>query len=188
MVHGLRVLDRRESRGLPLSSNIFSMLHEATLIYTDSLLRRAVLAFWYRSIGIGFIVALGVVAACLGIVVAQDEATWLVGTLATVLVLATIFAAALYLVHYQDSLRKFREIGNAQATFRVDESSFTLRSRLGTAALQWAAVSELWQFRDVWLLLYSKAQFSTLPTACMSAEMQAFVVQRVLSAGGKVCR
>lgn len=162
------------------------MLHEAKLIYTDSLLRQAVLAFWYRSIGIGFVVALGVVAICLSIVIAQGEAVWLVGALASVLVLGTVFAAALYVVHYRNSLRKFREMGNAQATFRADESSFTLSSPIGTATLQWTAVRELWQFRSVWLLLYSKAQFSTLPLACMSSEMQAFVVQRVRSTGGKV--
>jgi len=35
-------------------------------------------------------------------------------------------------------------------------------------------------------LLYSKAQFSTLPLACLSPETQAFVLQRVQAAGGKV--
>jgi YcxB-like protein len=158
------------------------MPHETTLIYTESLLRQAVLAFWWRSIGIGFVVALGAVAVGLGMFVAQGEATWLAGVLAAVLVLGVVFAAALYLVHYRNSLRKLREMGNAQATFHAEESSFTISSRIGTATLQWTAVLELWQFRDVWLLLYSKAQFNMLPLGCMSSEMQTFV----RPAGGKV--
>jgi hypothetical protein len=35
-------------------------------------------------------------------------------------------------------------------------------------------------------LLYSKSQFSTLPVANLSPEMQAFIIERVIAAGGKV--
>jgi hypothetical protein len=162
------------------------MPHEATLIYTEALVRQAVFGYWRRSVGIGFVVALAAVALCLGVFLAQGETSWLVGALATVLVLGVGFAAALYIVHYRNSLRKLRDMGNAQATFCADESSFTFSSGIGTATLQWSVVQELWQFPGVWLLLYSKAQFSTLPLACMSPEMQSFVMQRVRSAGGKV--
>ena len=34
------------------------MSHEATLIYSESLLRQAVFAFWRRSVGVGFLLAL----------------------------------------------------------------------------------------------------------------------------------
>ena len=162
------------------------MSHEATLIYTEPLLRHAVFAFWRRSVGIGFAIALVVVALSLGGLVAQGMYSWLVGALATVLVLGASFAAALYFVHYRSSLRKFREMGDPQATFRAEESSFTISSGIGTTTLQWSAVKEIWQFPGIWLLLYSKAQFSTLPLACLSPEMQAFVLQRVRAAGGKV--
>jgi YcxB-like protein len=73
-----------------------------------------------------------------------------------------------------------------QALFRAEESSFTMISDIGTTTLQWSAVKELWQFSNVWLLLYSKAQFTTLPLACLPPETQAYIVQRVRTAGGKV--
>jgi len=162
------------------------MAHQATLIYTEPLLRRAIFAFWRRTVGIGFLVALAVLMISLGVLVAQGTASWLIGVLATVLVVGVVFIAALYLIHYRNAVRKFREIGDAEATFRAEESSFTVSSAIGTTTLQWSAVKELWQFSEVWLLLYSKAQFSTLPLACMSPEMQAFVVQRVRASGGKI--
>jgi len=162
------------------------MPHEATLIYSETLLRQAVFAFWRRSVGIGFFVALLVAALGLGILVAQGVASWIIAALAAVLALGIAFATAVYVVHYRNSLRKFRQMDKPRATFCADESSFTMISDIGTTTLQWAAVKELWQFPSVWLLLYSKAQFSTLPLACLSPETQAYIVQRVRESGGKV--
>lgn len=162
------------------------MSHEATLIYSETLLRQAVFAFWRRSVGVGFFVALLVAALGLGVLVAQGVASWLIAALAAVLVLGIAFATVVYVVHYRNSLRKFHQMDKPQATFRADESSFTMSSDIGTTTLQWSAVKELWQFPSVWLLLYSKSQFSTLPLACLSPETQAHIVQCVRTAGGKV--
>jgi hypothetical protein len=159
--------------------------HEATLIYSETLLRQAVFAFWRRSVGVGFFVALLVAALGLGVLVAQGVASWLIAALATVLALGIAFATVIYVVHYRNSLRKFRQMDKPRATFCADESSFTMSSDIGTTTLQWSAVKELWQFPSVWLLLYSKSQFSTLPLACLSPETQAYIVERVRAAGGK---
>lgn len=162
------------------------MTYETTLIYSEPLLRQAVFAFWRRSVGVGFIVALIVAALGFSLLVALGTASWLLGVLGAVLVMGVAFPALLFFVHYRNSLRKFREMGKPQATFRAEKSCFTISSGIGTTTLQWSAVKELWQFSDVWLLLFSKAQFSTLPLACLSPEMRAFVVQRIQAAGGKV--
>ncbi len=162
------------------------MSHEATLIYSESLLRQAVFAFWRRSVGLGFILMLVALAAILGVLVVLGAASWLIATLAAVVVIAAAVAVALYVVYYRNSLRKFRKMDKPQATFRADESSFTMSSDAGTTTLQWSAVKELWQFSSVWLLLYSKTQFSTLPLACLTPETQSFVRERVREAGGKV--
>ena len=61
-----------------------------------------------------------------------------------------------------------------------------MSSDIGTTTLQWSAVKELWQFPSVWLLLYSKAQFTTLPLACLSPETQAYIVQRVRMQAAKL--
>ena len=162
------------------------MSHEATLIYSESLLRQAVFGFWRRSVGLGFILMLVALAAILVVLVARGAASWLIVTLAVLLVIAAAVAVALYVIYYRNSLRKFRKMDKPQATFCADESSFTMSSDAGTTTLQWSAVIELWQFPSVWLLLYSKTQFSTLPVACLPPETQAFVRERIQAAGGKV--
>src|SRR2546427_10283703 len=99
------------------------MSHQTTLIYTEPLLRHAVFGFWRRSVGISFAVALAVVALSLGALVVHGTASWVVGTLSTVLIVGAAFAAAVYFVHYRSSLRTFREMGSPRATFRAEESS-----------------------------------------------------------------
>ena len=162
------------------------MPHEATLIYSESLLRQAIFGFWHRSVGIGFFVALLIAALGLVVLVALGQSSWIIGGLATVLAVGMAFAIVVYVVHYRRSLQKFRQMNSPQAMFRAEESSFTMVSDIGTTTLQWSAVKELWQFSNVWLLLYSKAQFTTLPLACLSPETQAYIVQCVRAAGGKV--
>lgn len=166
--------------------SVATMPHEAILIYSTALLRQAVFAFWRRSVGIGFFVALLIAALGLVILVALGQASWLIGAIAAVLALGIAFATAVYVVHYRNSLRKFRQMDQPRATFRAEESSFTMSSDIGTTTLQWSAVKELWQFPSVWLFLYSKAQFTTLPLACLSSETQAYIVQRIRESGGKV--
>jgi hypothetical protein len=165
---------------------VATMPHEATLIYSETLLRQAVFAFWRRSVGVGFFVALLIAALGLVVLVALGQSSWIIGGLAAVLVLGIAFTIVVYVVHYRNSLRKFRQMDKPQSTFRAEESSFTMSSDIGTTTLQWSAVKELWQFSNVWLLLYSKAQFTTLPLACLSPETQAYIVQCVRTAGGKV--
>jgi YcxB-like protein len=162
------------------------MSHEATLIYSESLLRQAVFSFWRRSIGMGFILMLGALALILGVLVALGAPLWILVTLAALLVIAAAVALALYVGYYRNSLRKFRTMEKPQAAFSADESSFTMSSDAGTTTLPWSAVKELWQFPHVWLLLYSKTQFSTLPLACLSPETQAFMRERIREAGGKI--
>ncbi len=69
-------------------------------------------------------------------------------------------------------------MGSLETVFRVKVATFTVISGIGTTTLQWFAIKDVWQFSDVWLLLCSKAQFSTLPLANLSPQMQA--------TGGKV--
>jgi hypothetical protein len=162
------------------------MPHEATLIYSESLLRQAVFGFWHRSVGIGFFVALLIAALGLVVLVALGQSSWIIGGLAIVLLVGIVFTLVVYVVHYRRSLQKFHQMSQPRALFRADESSFTMSSDIGTTTLQWSAVKELWQFPSVWLLLYSKSQFTTLPLACLPPETQAYIVQCVRTAGGKV--
>lgn len=162
------------------------MAHETTLVYTEPLVRSAVFAFWRRTIGPGFSVALVVLAASLASLVFTGQSDWFVGATGAALGFGILMAVSVSVVHYRSSISRFRKLGSREVTFRADESTFSFESAMGTTTFQWSIIRELWQFPKFWLVLYTKAQFNTVPLACMSREMQDFVRGRIQAAGGKV--
>jgi len=162
------------------------MNYETKLTYSEPLIRQTVFEFWRRVIGVKFFIAIILTALGLGFGIANGDSSWVVGVSGTILVLGVLFAVALYFVHYRNSMAKLRDMGNPNAAFRTDEDTFTVSSGAGTATLQWGAVKELWKTPNAWLIFYSKAQFTTLPISCLSAEMQSFILQRIQATGGKI--
>jgi hypothetical protein len=44
----------------------------------------------------------------------------------------------------------------------------------------------VWRFDSLWLLLFSKARFVTLPLEDVPSPMQTFILGRVKASGGKI--
>jgi YcxB-like protein len=160
------------------------MLYKTTLHYNESLIRKAALSFWWRVVGLKFMIAMALIASSLGFCLYNGDRSWFVGTLATVLLIGIIFLFALYGTHYHNGLRKFRAMGSPHATFSASESSFTFESGAGSSTLPWSSVTEIWQFEHYWLMLFSKAQFVTLPLADISPEFRTSILQRTRASGG----
>jgi hypothetical protein len=161
------------------------MEYEAILEYSVPLLREAVAGFWRRTVGVGMLIALAVCAGLLGFLLAQGDRSWFVGLLGAVVIFGAALVGAVYVIHYRNAVQKLRDMGSARATFRASESSFTVTSDVATSTVPWSTVAEIWKFESCWLLLFSKAQFMTLPLASVPKELQAFVQVRVAAAGGK---
>ena len=74
----------------------------------------------------------------------------------------------------------------SEAPFVAEESTFIASSDLGNTTVKRSVVTEVWRFKDFWLLSLSKAQFIKLPLVDLPPEMQAYVLQRIQAAGGKL--
>ena len=162
------------------------MLFETTLIYSENLVRSAVWSFWKRTVGVSYVLVLIAMTCGVAVLAVQGDRSWFLGIMGTVVGMGYLMLVSIYVIHFKNSMAKFRDMGSPSATFRADEQSFTIESGVGVSKLQWSAVKEIWQFQDVWLLLFSKAQFSTLPLANVPPEMQAFILEKVKLAGGKI--
>ncbi len=162
------------------------MPYQTTLNYNEPLIRKAVLSFWWRVVGLKLIVAMALIALSLGFFLNSGDRSWFVGVHATVLVICIVFLFMLYWTHYRNGLAKFRAMGSPNATFSASESSFTLESGAGKSTLPWSSVTEIWQFEHYWLMLFSKAQFVTLPLADIPPEFRASILERVRASGGVI--
>jgi hypothetical protein len=162
------------------------MEYQAKLTYDVSLLRKAVFAFWRRTIGVGFPLAWLVVGISFVYLVIGGESSWVVGVMGTILALAALFVLTIYVVHFRRTMQKFSDMGEPHAELQVNDSSFSVASGAGNATLPWSSVEELWCFSKFWLFLFSKSQFMTLPVDSCSPELLEFIIKKVDSSGGRV--
>lgn len=162
------------------------MHYQTTLFYYKSLIKRAVFSFWWRVVGVKFLIALSLVAFGLVQGYRAGNQSWVMGVLVTVLSFGIAFMVALYVIHYQGAINRFKAMGQPSAKITLSNDACTFVSGAGSTTIAWSAILELWQFADYWLLFYSKAQFSILPTANLSPAMQSFMVEKITQAGGKI--
>lgn len=163
------------------------MPFKTTLIYSESLIKKAVLSFWWRTVGVKFLIALALIIFGLASGYRAGNQSWVMGVLVSVLFFGVAIIVALYVVHYKGAIKRFKAMGEPTATLTITSETCTFVSGAGAATLPWSAITEVWQFSDYWLLFYSKAQFSILPLANLSSDIQDFIVQHVNDAGGKIC-
>ncbi|WP_267226605.1 YcxB family protein [Dyella silvae] len=158
----------------------------AVLNFNPPLLRQAVRGFWWRVTGLRFFIALAAVAIGLVVSIHEGDTFWVTGVLSSVLVAGILFSVALYVVHHRNTFQKLRDMGSPQATLEASDNTLSLSSGAGSASIPWAAVVEIWQLKDCWLLLLSKSQFFTLPLADVTPELKAFILAKVQVSGGRV--
>lgn len=160
--------------------------YQAKLQYDSALLREALFGFWWRTVTGRLLVA--IVISCLGFVYfwVNGDRSWLIGAFGSVLLLGVGMIVAVYFVHFANMKRKLKDMGTPEATFTASESSFSVASGAGSSTIPWSTVTDVWKFKRCWLLLFSKAQFITVPLASVPEEMRAFILQRVSVAGGKI--
>jgi hypothetical protein len=162
------------------------MQHRATLRFTEPLIERAVRSFWIRTVGYGEPVVVIVMIALLAWRLVEGDRSWVVGVLATFVVIGVVLPLTIYIVHYRNSLGKFRAMKEPVAEFTAGDDELTLASDLGTTTLKWSSVTELWRFESLWLMLFSKSQFVTIPLDGLPESMREFVLARVRASGGRI--
>jgi hypothetical protein len=157
------------------------MRHVATLHYTEELVRSAVVSFWRRSVSWKLIVAIVVCVVGFVFLLMTGDRSWSIGVLGTAVFFAALLVAMIYVVHLRQSLQKLRALQNPVATFAAEETWFTVTSDVGSSTFKWSAVHDIWQFERYWLLLFSRAQFVTLPLTDIPGDMRAYVLERVMA-------
>jgi hypothetical protein len=157
-----------------------------TLHYTPVLLRRAVWAFWSRSVGITLSLTLLLVTVYLVSLVRDGHTSWLVGVFGTLVVMGYVYLAALYLLRLRYEMATLRAMGSPLATLEIDSKGFTVVSGAGQATMPWRSIEAVWRYPDFWLLLFSGSHFMTLPLDNLPETMRSEMLERVREHGAKV--
>jgi hypothetical protein len=110
--------------------------------------------------------------------VLRGERGWLVGFMAAGVLCVVAIVASVFIAHSRNTIGRFRKMRSPEATFDCTDQDFTLTSEMGTATMPWSAVEAVWRYPRFWLLVFSPAQFVTLPLECLSAEAQALILSK----------
>lgn len=161
-------------------------MHQITLTYDESMVRKAIFRFWKRTVGLVYMLALMLMAIFFVILLYQGNRSWLVGALGAVLLISLLMILTLYLVHFRNTWSKFKEMGSPVASFIAAENSATISSSAGSSSFPWSAIKDVWRYDDLWLFFFSKSQFMTFPSAQVSEEIQTYILQRIQHAGGHI--
>lgn len=170
----------------PILANASALHFQVTLTYAAALVRQAIRAFLWRSTGVQFVVALGLLIALFCWCVIRGDRSWLVGALGAALAIICCLALMVYVMHFRNTVGKFNAMVDPNALFAGTDSTFCIKSSLGETTMPWSSITEVWCFPNFWLLLFSRAQFITLPLEKLTVEHRAFITERIQKYGGKV--
>jgi hypothetical protein len=162
------------------------MKYKLVLNYTEALIRQAVFHFWWRTVGVTFFVVLFILSILFDFLLFVKVSGWQVWALGAVLIFSVSLIALIYFVHYKRSMGKFRSMTSPETSINISEEELSFSSSLGTQSIKWGTVSEVWVFKNMWLFLYSKAQFSTIPLNGIPEEAKDYILSKIKSSGGKI--
>jgi len=161
------------------------MSHQFTIQFTEEHIKYACRKFFVRYVGIGLPVVGVLMVAAFVQRLSYGKIDFLAGCcLAVVAMGASVFIAA-YLQRRSYSLSQFRKYGNT-VSYELSEEFFKAKSEMGATELKWENFKGIWIFPKVWLLMFDKAGYLTLPVDQVSGEVKEFVKQKVISVGGKI--
>src|SRR3954468_21490365 len=111
------------------------MQHRTTLRYTEQLVALAVRQYWRKTVGFGLLGAVALMIAFLTWRLIDGDRTWVVGLVPAVVLLGVLMPVAVYVIHYRNSMGKFREMSQPTAQLVADQDAITISSDRGSSSL-----------------------------------------------------
>ena len=162
------------------------MTYQFNITFNEEHARYAVPKFFQRYVGIGVPVAFALLAAALVQMFMTRRTDWLFGALLVVLVMGAGLFVVAYFMRLNHAIGLLRKMGSPIVSYELTDERMKASSSLGTTEVKWEMFKELWIFPRVWLLLFDKAGYLTLPSDQLSEDVKTFLKQRIATVGGKI--
>lgn len=159
------------------------MSHTVTVTYDRPLVRRALNRFMLRRLGPSFFVALFGGILILSFMFFTGSWMWLSTLFAAAMTAALLFLAFVYFARLRAAEGFFDKANEPTVTFRITTDGVRTESELGTSDLKWLVFEEIPKFRDVWLIVYAKSGYLTLPLDQLTPECSQFIEEQVAKHG-----
>ncbi len=156
------------------------MSYTATIKYDRPLVRRALNRFMARRVGKSF-VAFPVVVILYLFSYFTNSWSWPLTYSAIAVALALVFLSYVYYARLRATEGFFDKANDPTVTLIFTTDGIRTESDLGTSDLKWKVFDEIPKFPDVWLLVYAKSGYITLPLDQLTPACTQFIEQQMIA-------
>jgi YcxB-like protein len=162
------------------------MNYQFTIQFTEEHIKYACRKFFARYVGIGLPIVGVLMLAALLQRMHSGQMDLLSGFLLAVVVMGVGIFASAYFQRRNYAVSQLKKMGNGLVSYELSDEFFKAKSNLGSTELKWEAFKAVWVFPTVWLLMFDKAGYLTLPVEQIGSEVKEFLKQKIVSVGGKI--
>jgi hypothetical protein len=155
------------------------MSYSAIIKYDKALVRRALNRYMVRRLGISFFLVTIALAVILLLSFVFGLWNWWFTLIAIVLLAAIAFILFVYFARLRASEGFFDKANEPTVTFKFTANGIQTISDLGTTDLKWQVFDEILKFPDLWLLVYAKSGYMTLPVDQLTTECMQFIDNQI---------
>src|SRR4030095_12317658 len=155
------------------------MLYTATITYDRPLVQRALNRFMFKRLQKVFFPVLVLLAAAFLYWYSIGSWTRALTFIAITLAVAVAFFSWVYYARLRAAEGFFDKADDPTVTIRFTPDGVRTESDLGSTDVKWAVFDEVLKFPDLWLLVYAKSGYLTLPVDRLTPECMEFIDQRV---------
>lgn len=141
--------------------------------------------YWQKRLGYRYALEL-VIGAGLLILATQGPYRWIEIALMVAVGIFAVLGAAIFFIHWSRALVGLKALDPPESTWTLTEAAIAQRSSLGESAIAWESLLEVWRFDNLWLLIWGRDVYSTIPIAQLPARARKMIERRVKEAGGRI--
>ena len=156
-----------------------------TVRYTEAHCLASAWRYWQRRLGMRYALELAI-GSGLYVLARQGPYRWIEVALLVVVGIFALVGAGVFLLHWQRARLGLKALNPPLSTWVLSEATVAQRSSLGESAIPWGSVQELWQFPDLWLLIWGRDVYSTLPAEQLPYDAREMIRRRVSESGGRI--
>jgi hypothetical protein len=156
-----------------------------TVRYTREHCLAAAWRYWQRRLGFRYALELAIGAGLL-VLATQGPYRWLEVALMIAVGLFALVGAAYFLIHWLRALQGLAALDPPESTWTLTEDAIAQKSSLGESAIAWPSLLGVWRFPDLWILVWGKDVYSTIPAANLPRDARALIERRARETGAVV--
>ena len=104
----------------------------------------------------------------------------------TLVALLPLVYVAGYVIRSRQMRHLLTRLGETPVRYQLLDSEIRTETILGSSALKWEVIEELWINPDLTLVFYARNGYTTLPTPQVPRESLQFLVSKVAESGGRI--